>query len=708
MNVAVLDLETSKKPIMFPWQTDAYLSTIGLRMYLDDGGTYYKEWVWYHNERPNITQEDRLQIVFEIQEEIDKLGKNDLLVGHNFKFDADWLKWYNVDTSGCTMWCTAIADYMLNGQEKIGYKLGECCERRGLPVKTDVVKTYWDAGRNTHEVPLKTLLRYQKNDVDITATLFKQQYIDLKKNAAMFRLAQVRQRCLHPITDIEINGMPFDYELAKQHVAHFTAELETTDAELRTLMGGDINFRSGPELSAGLFGGKIKRVRYVPRVYDRWITYKEPYKYTYKSGKRKGQVVTKFKTRRLREITCTRQKEEYEIPVKGAGFKPDPKSEGKDRDGNPNGVYKTNKGVLKNLVCGKTGGTTVQHKKRILELLVHRSKIGKFTETFVGANEGTGLFHNVSLNSDGKAHPSYNQTIAATGRFTSSNPNGQNFPRSKEDEDGFTNPLKSIFIPSRDDGLILAIDLSQLEWRVAAWLSQDPVAMREILDGVDCHLDNAVKFFGDAKYRQAAKIMTFRLLYGGSAYAFYMDPLMPDFSLKKWNEIVDQYRRKYIVLTQWQERNKTAVSQNEGWLHTATGRSYKIPMEEHKKFPGVMVYKETCIKNYPVQGTATGDIVPLAMDLMWDDMDKTPQQYMSTNWFGQVHDSVLFDTMPHEVKRMAMLGIKTFERLPAMIEQIWGCKFNLPLTGEAEWGPNYANLNTSVKHEEGQWILKTK
>ena len=88
MHIGILDVETSAKPILHPWMVNSYLSTIGLQMHVD-GKSYYKEWVWYHGERPGITEEDRLQITFEIQEEIDKIGPSGYLVGHNIKFDAN-------------------------------------------------------------------------------------------------------------------------------------------------------------------------------------------------------------------------------------------------------------------------------------------------------------------------------------------------------------------------------------------------------------------------------------------------------------------------------------------------------------------------------------------------------------------------------------------------------------------------------------------
>jgi DNA polymerase-1 len=339
---------------------------------------------------------------------------------------------------------------------------------------------------------------------------------------------------------------------------------------------------------------------------------------------------------------------------------------------------------------------------------MHRSKIAKFAETFEGKKENTGLFYLASITEDGFLHPNYNQTIAATGRQTSSGPNGQNFPRSKADEDGFSNPLKSCFIPSRPGGLIMTADLSQLEWRIAAWLSQDPVAMGEIINGIDCHADNAIKQFGDIKYRQDAKIMTFRLLYGGSAFAFYMDPKMPNFTKGKWNSIVSAYEQKYHVLIEWQKRNISQVPLDKGYLYSPLGRIYKIPMTESWKYPGTMIYKDTCIKNYPVQGTATADVVPLAMNMINDELLRRPELYMSSNWMGQVHDSVIFDTMPPEVKRLAYMCVTMFERLPETISRMWNVDFNLPMTGEVEWGPSYGDITHTLEHTGGEWILKTK
>jgi hypothetical protein len=78
---------------------------------------------------------------------------------------------------------------------------------------------------------------------------------------------------------------------------------------------------------------------------------------------------------------------------------------------------------------------------------------------------------------------------------------------------------------------------------------------------------------------------------------------------------------------------------------------------------------------------------------------------MSRNWMGQVHDSVIYDTKPHEVERLAKLSITAFEDLPEIISDYFGVNFNLPMTGCAEWGPSYGTVTNKLEHEGGVWLL---
>jgi DNA polymerase I-like protein with 3'-5' exonuclease and polymerase domains len=201
--------------------------------------------------------------------------------------------------------------------------------------------------------------------------------------------------------------------------------------------------------------------------------------------------------------------------------------------------------------------------------------------------------------------------------------------------------------------------------------------------------------------------MSFRLLYGGSAYAFYMDPLMPDFSLKRWTEIVNQYNAKYWQLVQWQNNNIRDVGKQKGWHFGQLGRIYKIPQVVDGKWAGVMKYSETCIKNYEVQGTATGDIVPIAMNNIDYRAFILRSQFENCKWMGQVHDSVLFDVdYKEDIVPLAKICIDVFEDLPRLVSKMFDVDFNLPLTGEAEAGKNYGNLTWSMKKENGLWVTE--
>jgi len=213
----------------------------------------------------------------------------------------------------------------------------------------------------------------------------------------------------------------------------------------------------------------------------------------------------------------------------------------------------------------------------------------------------------------------------------------------------------------------------------------------EIENGVDQHAENAEKFFGAIpgsktydKLRTDAKIMTFRLIYGGTAFGFYLDPKMPDYSKKKWQSIVEAFFKKYPLLERWQAKCKREVYRNGGTLRNPTGR--KFIFNKFKFGKKIGQYKEQQIKNFPVQSLATADIMPLAMNVIYK---KLKQRGFKSKLILQVHDSLVFDAVKSETRELAKMCIQVFEDLPEYIEKIWGFKFNIPLTGDAEAGPNY-------------------
>jgi len=357
----------------------------------------------------------------------------------------------------------------------------------------------------------------------------------------------------------------------------------------------------------------------------------------------------------------------------GIGFEPPKGSELKKR-----GYYSTDKGTLSQLRCKN------KKQKLVKKLLAERSKLTKALSTLDGKDpkDDKGLIKKVQ--SDGCLHSQYNQTVARTGRLSSKSPNGQNLPREG------TSPIKESIVPRYD--FIVAGDLSQVEWRAAAFLSQDNRMLDEIYHGFDPHEDNAINIFeadpkdrGTKKFKEIrtiSKIVSFRLLYGGSAYGFYLDPKMPNYSKSKWEGIVRKFYEKYPGLQAWQEKNISTVYRNGGWLRNPTGRIFYFDK-------GSKGYDIRQIKNYPVQSMATADIMKLAMCVFY-------KQYRALNVqskvIGQVHDSLIFDVVENELPIIAKLCVAVFGDLPKYIERIWGFKFNVPLGGDIEYGKNYGHM----------------
>jgi len=657
-----LDVETSKLPVFRPWQKGAFLVSVGI---VDEWG-FKKTWYFNHRDLHNI---DQAQAIAEIQAEINLSHR---IVGHNLKFDLQWLASIGVRFDHCKLFCTQVAEYLLNGQQKIPYTLAATSERYEIAPKIDRVKMFWDSGYETDEIPIEILDPYLLQDCINTLAIFQRQVVNINQ-LGMSKIVSLQMELMRVLAEMEMNGAKFHPQRAQRYVKELDDQLEAIENELFTHFGARFNLGSGDELSAWLFGGVLKQDDVQPYVTTRNVKIKEPYVFHYADPKK--QPVIKYKTRTLKELIVKTRKVKVDVPIAGVGFEPPKGSELKKE-----GFYRTDKDTLFRLKCKN------KKLKAIKRLLEERSVVAKAKETFIGSGEGTGLINKVQH--DGLIHPSFNQTIAATGRLSSSNPNGQNLPRKG------TSPIKKTIIPRFDK--ILNADLAQLEWRVAAFMSQDPVAMQEIIDGVDYHTDNAIRFFGAdpngdpaefKKLRTTAKIFGFRLLYGGSAYGMYMDAKMPNYSKKKWQRIVDEYYEKYAVLKEWQEKNIAITNRNKGKLVNPSGRFFQFPILPPNRRSEV--YSVTAIKNYPVQSFATADITPLAMVVIHKRMKAKGLRSLMTL---QVHDSIVIDAVESEIPTIAEICVNTFRELPQLIEQFWGFEFNVPLDGDVEVGDDYGSL----------------
>jgi DNA polymerase-1 len=237
--------------------------------------------------------------------------------------------------------------------------------------------------------------------------------------------------------------------------------------------------------------------------------------------------------------------------------------------------------------------------------------------------------------------------------------------------------------------MLIDCDLSALEFRGAAELSRDPAMIREIEEGIDIHLDNAIKHFGDAKYRQDAKILTFRGIYGGGAFAFYADHKMPNFSLRKWEQIFDAFWTKYARLKQWQDENYRLVCK-QGYLKSFTGREYIFKRYQNKD--GSWSYNRSQVCNFPVQGVCTADVMPLCMLVAYRRLGKLGYFERGVKFINQVHDSIILDAPDELCEEVARHIIGVFRDIPKLVYNYWGYKWIVSMDGEAKIGHTWSDM----------------
>ena len=231
--------------------------------------------------------------------------------------------------------------------------------------------------------------------------------------------------------------------------------------------------------------------------------------------------------------------------------------------------------------------------------------------------------------------------------------------------------------------MIIQADVKSLEVVVAAWLSQDTVLINELKAGIDIHGENQKAF--NLPERVIAKILKFRILYGGNEYSFINDPDFMIVSKKEayWKEVIEKYYAKYRGIARWHNDIIRQVSNTSG-LTTPLGRTFKWDLKKN----GVFKLPITEIKNYPVQGTGA-DIVSIARVSLFRRMQKMKLKSLLIN---TVHDSICFDAIDNEVAIIVKLLKEVFHDVPSNIERIFNVKFDLETNVEILVGNDMYNL----------------
>ncbi len=232
---------------------------------------------------------------------------------------------------------------------------------------------------------------------------------------------------------------------------------------------------------------------------------------------------------------------------------------------------------------------------------------------------------------------------------------------------------------------IVQADAKSLEVVCAAYLSQDQVLMKELWEGLDIHGINQ-KTFGlpeGKEGRLIAKILVFRILYGGTEYSFAQDSNFTAVSrnIKYWKNVIEQFYNKYQGIAQWHTSLIQQVTKT-GKLVMPTGREYQYRVTPNGDWPVTM------IKNFPVQGLGA-DVVAILRVAFY-------KRFKALKFEGKlimtVHDSIVVDCPVYEVEPITRLFHEVFADGPRLFQAWFGKEFNLPLKAEVSCGPNMGEL----------------
>jgi len=320
--------------------------------------------------------------------------------------------------------------------------------------------------------------------------------------------------------------------------------------------------------------------------------------------------------------------------------------------------FKTDKNILESYLS--TADDTI-HK--FLVKYVRYSAIRTYLRTFVDGMQK-------AISKDGMIHPQFMQCVTSTGRLSSRSPNFQNMPR------GATFPVRECITSRFKGGKILEGDYAQLEFRVAGFLADDKQVYDDVKNEVDVHSYTA-RILGVS--RQKAKSDTFKPLYGGIL------------GTPKQMQYYRAFKNKYSGITRWHRKlQDEAFMSNK--IKLPSGRQYFFPNVERLRSGSVT--NSTAIKNYPVQGFATADLLPIALINLKKLLTK---RNLKTIICNTVHDSIVLDVYPDEEQQAITTLKEAMMSLSDECEKRYGFKYTMPIGIELKLGNDWLNMKEVYK-----------
>jgi len=607
-----------------------------------------------------------------------------VLIMHNAAHDLLWL-WESGFKYDGAVFDTMLAEYVLQRGIKEPLSLEACAERYELDTKKqDTLKEYFKKGYSTRDIPHAELSEYLSADLHATQQLSDRLVyrLNTQADARLMPTVTLTNEVAVCLSRIYQRGFSVDVTKLDEVRQEFEQEkrqlIDDLQVHVRKLMGDTpINLNSPEQLSWVIYSRKVLDKPYWGNAIDPYMPdadfnslvaggTERVYKTTAEqcnecNGTGKIRKVKVDGTLYTRHHTCkTCGGAGYNLvnlsTLAGLKFKP---PSAKWASANGFTTSKTNLELLESVAKSKGMTDAVDFLSKVRRL----SAVYLYLSSFVD-----GISRNIKK--DGKLHVRLLQHRTFTGRFSGADPNMQNMPR------GGTFPVKKVFVSRFADGKVMEADFAQLEFRAAAFLSQDGVAIEEVSTGFDVHAYTAkvITDAGQHTSRQDAKAHTFAPLYGASGYG----------RTKAEAAYYEHFNEKYKGVSAWHSRlAKEAV--NTRHITTPSGRQFAFPDVVRRANGTVSFF--TQIKNYPVQSFATADIVPVALlhiDALLKDMRSCV--------VNSVHDSIVIDVHPDEEQQVIKVIQDTNDALPSLITSRWGVVFNVPLLLEAKIGKNWLDV----------------
>lgn len=570
----------------------------------------------------------------------------DFLVGCNMSFDLCYMyrknSCFKEVLQKKRLWDIQLAEYLISGQTEKWPSLDRMSLKYGFPVKDGIITKMFEAGIGADKIPDYLIKPYLLQDLKNTLGIAEHQ-IKMVVDMGMMDLVISQMEALHCVTEMMYNGMNVDYV----YFAKYAGEVATEFADVQFKLAKDVNgvpdryysiedLASATQWSKLLFGGNSKVVE------------KEAAGF-YKNGKPKFKNVTKNVD--YPSFSTIAPLDEW-------------KSE-------KTGKVSVDEEVLKHI---SMFDSIPQVRDLVKQLLLYR-EVTKQLTTYI---QGLGK-HVIRNEEQDYIYSRINQVTTATGRLSSTTPNIQNISN---------NPIKKIFTSRYEDGTLVEFDFKQLEVAVLAHLTKCKQLIADISGGADIHNELYKEMYGkypDAVTRKWFKSLTFGLIYGAGAKTL---SVQAGCTLEVAKKFVVTFYARYPEVKGWNTSMENVanlkgvhITTPEGltsitrqWKHISETKRIYTFNEYKSKYEGTRDYtfSPTELKNYPVQGLATGDIVPLMLGIVFRELVSTS----GVKLINTIHDSILLDCSREAIESGVVEKVK---RLLNSTHKYYQSTFGIPL-----------------------------